>query len=215
MIRLVLFGALILLGACSAIDIHHNSPEYWAEKLSEGPLEEVYPRYREFLQRVPRTEQQSYQQMVEKLRFDAIHARPLDDAGYSSYEEAYIDLIGTINEMEATGRDILGLEEFWSLMKAMLDSPFRFYDGNVVSLVPYSAMDIDQRKQFELVTSAMNFRYAKNLAMEGVPLRLIESDDKRSVVIGGLPIIGYGNVYCSARVELDLSTGMPLRIVHC
>ena len=96
----------------------------------------------------------------------------------------------------------------------MLDSPFRFYGGEVVSLIPVSRMTAEQQRQLALVTAAMNFSYAKNLAVEGVPLRLTESTEEMAVWIGGLPIIGYGSVLYSAKIELALQSGEPIQIVH-
>lgn len=211
------FTLLVLLAfqiSCVGSSSNHHNPEYWAGVFQQYPPGEATQRLNEFLGEKPFAEQQKFRERVTEARFNLIRAPSLEDAGYQSYEAAYIDLIAVINRMEAAGEPIQGLEHYWREMKLMLDSPFRFYEGEVVSVIPVSKMNMVQQRQFVLVRDAMNYSYAKNLAVEGVPLRLVESQEQMTVWIGGLPIIGYGGVLYSAKIELDPQTGEATQIVH-
>jgi hypothetical protein len=210
--RIALVVLLLFQVSCVGSSRGQDTPEYWAEIFRQHPSGEAYQRLNDFLGEKP--EQLEFRDRVNEARLSTIRASSLEEAGYQSYETAYLDLLDVINRAEDAGEPIHGLENYWREMKLMLDSPLRFYGGEVVSLIPVSRMTAEQQRQLALVTAAMNFSYAKNLAVEGVPLRLTESTEEMAVWIGGLPIIGYGNVLYSAKIELALQSGEPIQIVH-
>ncbi|OFE13443.1 hypothetical protein PHACT_10080 [Pseudohongiella acticola] len=212
--RVALVIQLLFQVSCVGSSRGQDTPEYWAEIFRQYPSGEVHQKLNNFLGEKPIAEQMEFRDRVTEARLSTIRASSLEEAGYQSYETAYLDLIDVINRAEDAGDPIHGLENYWREMKLMLDSPFRFYGGEVVSLIPVSRMTAEQQRQLALVTAAMNFSYAKNLAVEGVPLRLTESTEEMAVWIGGLPIIGYGSVLYSAKIELALQSGEPIQIVH-
>ncbi|HDZ08270.1 hypothetical protein [Pseudohongiella sp.] len=212
--RFALVFLLLIQVSCVGSSSGQDPPEYWAEIFRQYPSGEAYQRLNDFLGEKPIAEQLEFRDRVTEARLSTIRAPSLEEAGYKSYEKAYIDLIDVINRAEEAGEPIHGLENYWREMKLMLDSPFRFYGDEVVSLIPVSRMTTEQQRQLVLVTAAMNFSYAKNLAVEGVPLRLTESTEEMAVWIGALPIIRYGSVLYSAKIELAPKSGEPIQIVH-
>lgn len=212
MTRTITTVLIVFLAACSdAVDVE-STPEYWAEIImTEGPTDEVSQRLRAMLEGKPREERNEFIRRVQELRGLNIQYSE-QETEYVSYEENAIDFVQEINRLsidrseEALSSQVSRAQ----LLLQMLNSPFRSYDDTVVSLIPDVSMSELERRQYQLVKTAMDYLADIDfleMVKDGTPLMVTHEGSEARVAVGGLLPKGLTPRAVEIYVVLDGETG--------